>query len=75
MVFLGIELDSIEMSARLPADKLADLIALLREWGNKKSCRPKKLQSLLGKLNHVMALDKTEFAAMFHLILMGWGIM
>ena len=24
---------------------------------------------------HVMVLDKTEFAAMFHLIYMGWGIM
>ena len=56
MVFLGIELDSIEMSARLPADKLADLIALLREWGDKKSCRLKELQSLLGKLNHAWAV-------------------
>ena len=56
MVFLGIELDSIEMSARLPADKLADLIVLLREWGSKKSCKPKALQSLLGKLNHTCAV-------------------
>lgn len=56
MVFLGIELDSIEMSARLPADKLADLIALLRDWRNKKSCKPKELQSLLGKLNHACAV-------------------
>ena len=56
LIFLGIELDSVEMSARLPADKLADLIALLHDWQNKKSCQPKELQSLLGKLNHVCAL-------------------
>ena len=56
MVFLGIELDSNEMSARLPADKLADLMVLLREWGSKKSYKPKALQSLLGKLNHACAV-------------------
>ena len=54
MVFLGIELDSIEMSTRLRADQLADLIALLREGGNKKSCRPKELQSLLGQIKSHM---------------------
>ena len=47
IIFLGIELDSIEMSARLPAEKLAELIDLLREWRSKKSCKPKELQSLV----------------------------
>ena len=49
-VILGIELDSVEMSAQLPEDKLAGLIVLLRECGNKKSCKPKDLQFLLGNV-------------------------
>ena len=36
LVFLGIELDSICMTARLPADKHAELIALLDERANKR---------------------------------------
>ena len=56
IIFLGIELDSIEMSARLPAEKLTELIDLLREWRNKKSCKPKELQSLVGKLNHACSV-------------------
>ena len=50
LVFLGIELDSIRMTARLPADKHAELITLLDEWANKRWCKP--LQSLIGKLSH-----------------------
>ena len=56
IIFSGIELDSIEMSARLPAEKLAELINFLREWRSKKSCKPKELQSLVGKLNHACSV-------------------
>ena len=38
LVFLGIELDSIRMTARLPTDKHAELIALLDEWASKCCC-------------------------------------
>ena len=44
------------MSARLPAEKLTELIDLLREWRSKKSCKPKELQSLVGKLNHACSV-------------------
>ena len=55
IIFLGIELDSIEMSARLPAEKLTELIDL-REWRSKKSYKPKEVQSLVGKLNHACSV-------------------
>ena len=52
LIFLGIELDSVSMTARLPADKRTALIELLEEWATKRTCKLKELQSLLGKLNH-----------------------
>ena len=52
LIFLGIELDSVSMTARLPADKRTELIELLEEWATKRTCKLKELQSLLGKLNH-----------------------
>ena len=51
IVFLRIELDSIAMSARLPLDKHGELISLLHEWGDKKWCKPKELQSFVDKLS------------------------
>ena len=50
--FLGMELDSVSMTARLPADKRTELIELLEEWATKRTSKLKELQSLLGKLNH-----------------------
>ena len=44
------------MTARLPSDKHAELIALLDEWANKRWCKLKELQSLVGKLNHACAV-------------------
>ncbi len=56
LVFLGIELGSVHMTARLPDDKHAELIQLLEEWVSKRSCRLKELQSLVGKLSHACAV-------------------
>ena len=52
LVFLGIEIDTITGELRLPADKLERLKTLLHEWGNRKSCSRKELESLVGLLNH-----------------------
>lgn len=53
LTFLGVELDTAAMEARLPADKLATLIQLLHIWDSpdKQACTLKELQSLTGKLN------------------------
>jgi hypothetical protein len=56
MKFLGIELDTINMLARLPPDKLAILLPLIHEWLNKKSCNKVSLQSLVGRLSWCTAI-------------------
>ncbi len=52
MTFLGIELDTTTMEARLPKSKLDHLKEVLHEWSNKKSCQKRNLLSLIGKLSH-----------------------
>ena len=51
-VFLGIEIDTIAGELRLPADKLHRLQTLLRQWGGRKVCERKELESHFGLLNH-----------------------
>ena len=52
LVFLGVELDSIQMSARLPQDKLDDLTLIIRKWATKKWRTRNSLESLVSRLNH-----------------------
>ena len=52
LVFLGIEIDSEAGQLRLPADKLQRLQTLLRDWGDRRACSRKELESLVGLLNH-----------------------
>ena len=52
LVVLGIELDSIEQSARLPADKLANLQELIQSWRSRRWCTRHQLESLIGHLHH-----------------------
>lgn len=49
--FLGIELDTVAMTAALSAARLEELQLLLRDWGQRKSATVKELQSLTGVLN------------------------
>ncbi len=48
--FLGHELDTDAMEARMPADKLAWLGDLLATWRSRRTCRLRELQSLIGFL-------------------------
>ena len=52
LVFLGIEIDTDASVLRLPQDKLQRIRALLEEWGDRRSCYRKELESLIGLLNH-----------------------
>ena len=52
LTILGIELDSVKLQARLPADKRDRIIALLEEWLVKRFCRRRELESLIGHLHH-----------------------
>lgn len=50
LTFLGIELDTIAMEARLPEAKLKELQALAKVWAEKAACTGAELQSLVGTL-------------------------
>ena len=52
LTVLGIELDSVQQSARLPEDKLAALQELIQLWRNRRWCTRRQLESLIGHLHH-----------------------
>ncbi len=60
LVFLGIVIDTQAGELRLPADKMQRLQSLLHSWGDKKSCRRKELESLIGLLNHACSVRGGE---------------
>ena len=51
LIFLGIELDTVAMQARLPEDKLSRLKADLIKMGSNKTVSVREVQSLAGSLN------------------------
>lgn len=51
ITFMGLELDSINMVARLPVEKLNKLRVLLTQYAKARKIKLKDLQSLLGLLN------------------------
>ena len=52
LTFLGIDVDSVAMELRLPADKLLQLQTLLKQWRGKKACTKRELLSITGSLSH-----------------------
>ena len=52
LTFLGIEIDTVAMELRLPADKLARLHNLIDHWLNKRAASKRELQSIIGHLSH-----------------------
>lgn len=53
LTILGIELDSVNQVAQLPADKLLALQNLIVSWLPRKWCNRQELESLIGHLHHV----------------------
>ncbi len=51
ITFLGVELDTVTMEARLPEDKLRDCRALLQSYVQHRRLKVKQLESLTGVLN------------------------
>ena len=51
IIFLGIELDSVQMAARLPCDKIQKALNLLDNYLGRRSATLKEMQSLIGVLN------------------------
>ena len=56
LVFLGIELDTIAMEARLPAEQLSRLRSSIHTWQGRKSCTKRELLSLIGDLQHASSV-------------------
>lgn len=56
--YLGIELCSKTMEARLPQDKLENLHSILGKFKKKKKARKRELESLVGTLNHCCSVVK-----------------
>ena len=52
LTFLAIEIDTIAAQLRLPADKLGHLQTFPTNWGDRKACSRRELESLIGLLNH-----------------------
>ena len=52
LIFLGIQVDTVTRELRLPEEKLHRLRTLLQEWGARKSCQRRQLESLIRLLNH-----------------------
>lgn len=50
LTFLGIELDTVKMEARLPPDKLLELQQLCAVWERKDTASVQELQSIVGSL-------------------------
>ena len=50
--FLGISLDSMQMEARLPQEKLDRIQRAVAEWLARKSAKKREILSLLGLLQH-----------------------
>ena len=69
--FLGIEINTKEMSLWLPAEKLAELRLLVANWLGRKCCTVRELESLVGKLQHaskVVRPGRTFLRRMFKLL-------
>ena len=52
LTILAIELDSLNLQAHFPQDKFDRMTALLEDWSQKRWCKRKELESLIGHLQH-----------------------
>ena len=50
LTYLGIEIDTVSMTVRLPAEKLSKLKSMVLEWAGRRKCRKRDLLSLIGFL-------------------------
>ncbi len=56
ITFLGIELDTVAQTMRLPSEKLGRLQWMIEGWLGRQSCIKRDLQSLIGLLQHASSV-------------------
>ena len=54
LTFLGVEVDTEAAELHLPQAKLERLRSILEDWGDRKVCGRRELESLVGVLNHAV---------------------
>ncbi|KXJ26023.1 hypothetical protein AC249_AIPGENE6469 [Exaiptasia diaphana] len=55
MICLGIEVDTVAFTLRVPQDHINDLLVEIQQWFNRANYTKKQLQSLIGRLSFVTA--------------------
>ena len=71
LTYLGIEVDTVASQLRLPQGKLQNLQTLLSEWGGRKVCKRRQLETLIGTLNYafkVVRCGRSFLRRMFDLL-------
>jgi hypothetical protein len=58
ITFLGIEIDTVAHTIRLPSDKFVALLQILATWAGKTSCAKRDLLSLIGRLSFAAKVVK-----------------
>ena len=56
LVWIGVELDTMDMCMRLPCDKVDRMVQFLKEWITKNAASKRDVQVLLGVLNHAASI-------------------
>ncbi|KAK3098128.1 hypothetical protein FSP39_016419 [Pinctada imbricata] len=72
--YLGIILDSENMEARLPLDKLNRILSIIRQFSSKRTCTKRELLSLLGHLNFASRVVVPGRSFVSHLIAMSTNV-
>ena len=70
----GIEVDTLQMQARLPQDKLEAAITLVRAFSRRRKVTLRELQSLIGTLNFACKVVVPESPFLRRLIDLTMGI-
>ena len=51
VIYLGIQINTMEFTISIPSDKMEEMLSLLPKWCSRRTCKKRKLLSLIGKLN------------------------
>ena len=68
LTFLGIEIDTVQMTLSLPAKKLDRIQEELQLWSSRRTCRRRELESLIGLLHHAARVVKPGRSFLHRLI-------
>ena len=74
LVFLGIQIDSVTLSMKIPDVKILELKCELERWITLKSASKKSIQSLIGKMNWVARCVKASCPHMRSIIVLLKGL-